>query len=224
MLTTWMLLLPDLASGFRWVFEGRFAIAPALVPAKTFPLQFSAFGWTLGGIVALEYDSSPCGSYVEVVDMGSLCWKNGAVGQWGTELFVSTERAAKACKDIWEVPAKKANLVFKDEGEMGITRTKNGFEITGWEKTRTGGSQRSPGVPLLWTPQIKALWLPLRLPLPATTAPKDLNLHRLRLSAESLSVSPISREETNDDDIIPLGFAISADGLRIEIAERHDYL
>lgn len=220
----WLVLFPVASTtSFQWVFEGRFAVAPALVPASSFPLQVSAFGWTLGGVVALEYDSSPCGSYVEVVEMGSLCAKNGAIGQWGSDLFVSTERAAKACRKIWKVPAQKARLVFEEEGKMGIKRRNDGgFEISGWKNTRTGGSWRSPGLPVLWTPQIKALWFPLRAPLVQNTSPKQYNLHRLRLSAESLTFSRFSR--CDQDEIIPLGFAVSADGLRIEIAEQHDFL
>ena len=35
-------------------------------------------GWSLGGLVCLEYDESPCGGYREVVDMGSLVVRNGA--------------------------------------------------------------------------------------------------------------------------------------------------
>ena len=31
--------------------------------------------------MCLEYDESPCGGYKEVVDMGSLVTRNGAVGQ-----------------------------------------------------------------------------------------------------------------------------------------------
>ena len=41
-----------------------------------------------GGVVSLEYDASPVGPYREYVTMGSLVTKRGALGQWGSRLFV----------------------------------------------------------------------------------------------------------------------------------------
>ena len=46
-----------------------------------------------GGVVSLEYDASPVGPYREYVTMGALVTKRGAVGQWGSRLFVRSGAA-----------------------------------------------------------------------------------------------------------------------------------
>ena len=38
--------------------------------------------------MSLEYDASPVGPYREYVTMGTLVTKRGALGQWGSRLFV----------------------------------------------------------------------------------------------------------------------------------------
>ena len=53
----------------------------------------------IGGNVCLQYDESPVGPYVEYVTMGSLVEKRGALGQWGSRLFVSTQPA----DEVWHV-------------------------------------------------------------------------------------------------------------------------
>lgn len=147
--------------------------------------------------------------------------------------LVSTRSAAKACESIWGVPARAAELNFTDEGHvLALMETGAGFVMQGWHLTRSSRprASRSPALPLLWTPQIKALWVPIRF-LPTTSSP-SFNIHRLRLSATSLAVSrfelqvkriqplpPTEGKAVNSSEHLPLGFAVSADGLRIEIAE-----
>ena len=71
-----------------------------------------------GGVVSLEYDESPVGPYYEYVTMGSLVYKRGFLGQWGSRLFVSTQPAEEVCRRIWEVPAEQAEISFVDGGAL----------------------------------------------------------------------------------------------------------
>lgn len=231
------------AADYEWQFDGRFMFAPALVRRGEDAIPggasvVSAFGWTLGGFVALEYDSSPVGAYYEVVEMGALVAKGGLLGQWGRELCVSTRPAEKVCRDAWGVPARLSRITFSEapSGEKRLAlraRADGGFGLEGWSATRSSEATTDPsepralGLPVLWTPTIKALWAPIALDLlgalaalfaPATD--EKLALHKLRLSATSLALSSF---ELQDDrraprEIIPFGFALSADGVRIEIA------
>lgn len=75
----------------------------------------SLFGYTLGGKVTLEYDTSPVGPYKEYVTMSSLVFKNGSIGQWGSRLYVSTQEAEDVCKQVWGVPAEVANIEFNEK-------------------------------------------------------------------------------------------------------------
>ena len=77
----------------------------------------SLFGWTVGGVVALEYDESPVGPYREYVSMGAVVTKRGALGQWGSRLYVSSAPAEAICKEVWGVPAETAEIEFVEAGE-----------------------------------------------------------------------------------------------------------
>ena len=71
---------------YPWSFDGRLWFRPALVKTPEGPLPgdvrpLGVFGWTLGGVVYLEYDESPVGPYVEYVTMGSLVEKRGALDE-----------------------------------------------------------------------------------------------------------------------------------------------
>ena len=103
-------------ASYPWSFSGRFWFRPALVrapPEDALPDGVSAvaaLGWTLGGVVTLEYDESPVGAYREYVTMGALVTKRGAVGQWGSRLCVSTPTAEAVCREVWGVPAQLADI------------------------------------------------------------------------------------------------------------------
>jgi hypothetical protein len=108
-----------ITSEFPWAFEGRVWFQPALVRAPATPevapgvTCLSLFGWTLGGVVCLEYDASPAGPYLEVVEMGALVASSGGgVGQWGSRLWVSTAPAEELCRAVWGVPAELRPLRF----------------------------------------------------------------------------------------------------------------
>jgi hypothetical protein len=156
--------------------------------------------------VILEYDYSPVGPYREYVTMGgvvglgrvdvpgessssSLC-----LGQWGTDLYVSTAIAEDVCRRAWGVPAQVANIEFEEDGEDlvdgpgdddddddddeggGGGRMRK-FVLSGWGNARILGDgdgegdvarnarRRYGNVPIFWTPTIKALWAPILLPL-----------------------------------------------------------
>ena len=234
---------------YPWLFTGRLWFRPAIVrveDSNTDSLDdtgivsiLSLFGYTIGGTVALEYDESPVGPYREYVSMGALvaCSKGGMVGQWGSRLYVSNKQAEVICQDVWGVPAEVANIDFIEETNslqvrsapdpLSITKTScPNIEVTGWSKTRVN-NENSPvrgGLPILWTPTIKALWAKL-LPL---TLNKDsqnngLPVHKLRLSASSVSLQFCS-QQPSDLLGIPLPIGLSVDNVLIEIGRKDGWL
>ena len=123
---------------YPWAFGGRFVFRPSLVrvvdddgggdgglPASSATLV-SLFGYTLGGSVMLEYDSSPVGPYREYVTMGGIVALGDVesrggrstltLGQWGTDLYVNTDVAVNVCRKTWGVPAQLANIAFDEDG------------------------------------------------------------------------------------------------------------
>mmetsp|Transcript_14520 Transcript_14520/g.20497 ORF Transcript_14520/g.20497 Transcript_14520/m.20497 type:complete len:356 (+) Transcript_14520:39-1106(+) len=110
---------------YPWSFTGRLWFRPALVkldqdqqlkpPSSVSMLNL--FGWTVGGVVALEYDDSPVGPYREYVTMGAVVSKRGCIGQWGSSLYVSNDEAERICQEIWNVPAQVANIEFVEGGQ-----------------------------------------------------------------------------------------------------------
>ena len=202
-----------------WRFEGRFLFAPQLVrapdatPGGTRPLAL--FGWTLGGVVALDYDASPVGAYREFVDMGAAVAKGGTVGQWGARLSVSTRPAADICRAVWRVPAETSAIDYADDGaSLAVAGGPGSYAVTGWGRTRLGGARRSPALPVAWTPEVKALWAPV-----GARAAAGLKVHDLRLSATALAVRRFADDRPDPDGKRrPLGFCLAADGLRIDIA------
>ena len=191
-------------AAYPYLFDGRLWFRPAIVrvppelPGDVRPVGL--FGFSIGGVVCLEYDVSPVGPYFEYVTMGALVTKRGALGQWGSRLFVSTEPAEEVCQRVWGVPAEVASLDFADPGEaLQVVRAPPreasqdapppAISVAGWSKTRSAdaGAALRGGLPILWTPTIKALWAPL-IPLPRVPGAEEaaLPLHKLRLSAKSL--------------------------------------
>ncbi|KAL1530958.1 hypothetical protein AB1Y20_001849 [Prymnesium parvum] len=216
---------------FPYRFEGRLWFRPALVRAPTeLPeglAALSLFGWTVGGVVALEYDISPVGPYLEYVTMGSLVTKRGALGQWGSDLYVSTAAAEEVCRRVWGVPAQHAHIAFANtsaplrvELPPRAAACRAEVSVAGWAAVRTAApsAARRGGLRVLWTPRLKALWAPL-VPLPA--APRQLQLHALRLSAGSVRL--VSCGQPPSDALgVPLGVGLTVDALRIEIGPQLD--
>ena len=94
------------------------------------------------------------------------------------------------------MPAETAEIEFAERGEsLRVDRppppsgpaSAAQIRVGGWQRARSGGEALRGGLPVLWTPQIKALWAPLVLPSAAAEGEAEpLALHRLRLSATSL--------------------------------------
>lgn len=283
---------------YPWIFTGRLWFRPSIikipqaafnnVKAKHSIQAINILGYTIGGSVALEYDTSPIGPYKEYVTMGSLVLKinNGKVylGQWGENLYVSTKEAASICDDIWGVPAQLANIEFVEESDSkdnmfiqsaplsytttattttateSNTKSSNIFEIlfskdknkkqkdinniqvNGWYKTRKCNTndltldviKNRPSIDMLWTPTIKALWLPFTLPFFQQYNNSNNNndndesllpLHKLRLSADSIGIvqsNQILKDSTDGGNTDLLGFTLPfglvVDNVAIEIS------
>jgi hypothetical protein len=238
---------------YPWCFTGRLWFRPALVriPSRSNPSDpvtppsvsiLSLFGWTLGGTVALEYDDSPVGPYLEYVTMGAVVNKSGALGQWGSRLYVSTKEAEQVCREIWKVPAESADITFDDDDQGSppisvesapdkfVTGTQQRITVRGWSNTRvlTSNEAKAPripswGLPALWTPTIKALWAPVVVPLPRSEHDEEsttnLPLHRLRLSAGALRLTMCGQSPSNALGI-PLGVGLVVDNVLIEISRQ----
>ncbi|KAL7537835.1 hypothetical protein ACHAXR_008108 [Thalassiosira sp. AJA248-18] len=249
-----------LDSDYPWRFEGRFIFRPSLVRVSN-EIQppsanlLSIFGYSLGGSVVLEYDVSPVGPYREYVTMGGVVGlgkvntgdgddgsstekRSLGIGQWGTNLYVSTQVAEDVCKLVWGVPAQVADIEFVESGdviadgpdeEIG-NRGGRKFSIEGWGNTRVldidESTKRYGNIPIFWTPTIKALWAPLLLPGlgGGVSEEKLLPLHKLRLSASAIRLQRSQRIQSQTSlDIegeVPLGLALVADNVLIEIGER----
>lgn len=233
---------------YPWRFDGRVWFRPALVRAPTEPLPagvsaVSLFGWTVGGVVALEYDESPVGPYREYVTMGAVVSKRGALGQWGSRLFVSTKQAEEVCVRVWDVPAEVRTIEFAEDGRGLCVEAPPALEasdealrpgpirVSGWAATRSTTKADAPlrgGIPIMWTPSIKALWAPL-VPLPPppagdSAAADSLPTHGLRLSASSLRLH-LCGQASSTELGVPLPIGLSVDDVRIEISrEREEVL
>lgn len=241
---------------YPWRFEGRFIFRPSLVritPSSSTPPSanlLSLFGYSLGGSVVLEYDVSPVGPYREYVTMGGVVGagevtigesnkKLLGIGQWGTDLYVSTQVAEDVCKQVWGVPAQVADIDFVEEGsvicdglddEATIGRgeiSKKQFKLSGWDNTRVltteelqQDNNRFGNIPIFWTPTIKALWAPISFPnIFGNEENELLPVHKLRLSASALRLKQCQRVGRSEGEL-PLGLVLVVDNVLIEIGEQ----
>mmetsp|Transcript_23881 Transcript_23881/g.57581 ORF Transcript_23881/g.57581 Transcript_23881/m.57581 type:complete len:332 (+) Transcript_23881:147-1142(+) len=245
-----------LDSDYPWRFEGRFIFRPSLVRISNEVQPQSAnllslFGYSLGGSVVLEYDISPVGPYREYVTMGgvvslgkvdvgepgSMDERRLGLGQWGTNLYVSTQVAEDVCQYVWGVPAQVADIDFVQTGDnladkFDVGRNSRGqpkFTLSGWKNTciveSDETSQRYGNIPIFWTPTIKALWAPFLFQFGKQSANEKqlLPLHKLRLSASALRLKRCQRFQSEGESAggeIPLGVALVVDNVLIEIGER----
>lgn len=269
---------PEAGLTYPWSFNGRLWFRPAFVRVPTQENKkpsppesvsiLSLFGWTIGGVVALEYDDSPVGPYCEYVTMGAVVSKRGALGQWGSRLYVSNSVAKRICDEIWKVPAEVAHIEFLEESSIfpslgvsaapdpvvnsleveEIARERQPFfsffgnkndpisgstgkpriVVEGWKNTRTlenpSDCDRKGGIPILWTPSIKALWAPF-VPFPPSdsNATDKLPLHRLRLSASAFKFH-FCWQHASDLLGVPVPIGLSVDNVLIEIGPQFDEL
>ena len=239
---------------YPWRFEGRFIFRPSLVritPSSSSPPSanlLSLFGYSLGGSVVLEYDVSPVGPYREYVTMGGVVGLGQVsvgetnkrllgVGQWGTDLYVSTQVAEDVCKQVWGVPAQVANIDFDEDGNIiedgpdseaasQSKRNKKVFQLKGWNNTRILSAEetkRFGNIPIFWTPTIKALWAPISFPNISNKVTQEelLPVHKLRLSAGALRLKQCKKNQPSEGEI-PIGLALVVDNVLIEIGEQVD--
>lgn len=105
---------------------------------------------TLGGLFAVEYESSPVGPYKEIAVLSGLVarnWGLGGLGAWASHIFVDSVDAAKAGEEIWGLPATVVPIDFdlptpnrsgdEAKGEDGVTFILNNDKVgvAGWKKT-----------------------------------------------------------------------------------------
>ena len=94
---------------------------------------------------------------------------------------------------------------------------------------RRGARSPPGGLPVLWTPSIKALWapfVPFGRDVKNHPSEKDeflFPLHRLRLSASAVRLR-LCGQEPSDLLGIPLGIGLVVDNVLIEIAPQSDML
>jgi hypothetical protein len=229
---------------YPWTFSGRVWFRPALVRVPSGPNTpkppasvtiLNLFGWTIGGNVALEYDDSPVGPYREYVTMGATVFKRGSFGQWGSKLYVNTQAAEDVCRKTWNVPAALADIEFSEEAATLKVKSapdvqatnKQTIQVNGWENSRIlkpeDDMTRNPagGLPLLWTPSIKALWTPFILLPSSKDDDSSLPLNRLRLSASAIRLTLCGQRPSNVLGIpIPIGIVV--DNVLIEISRQED--
>ena len=212
----------------------------------------------------LEYDTSPVGPYREYVTMGGIVGfgnvnvgsgdsiaeeRTLGIGQWGTDLYVSTKVAEDVCHNVWGVPAQLANIEFVEGGntlhdyepsfsEEGSEEGMRTFRLSGWNNARilnhdAKSTNRYGNLPIYWTPTIKALWAPILFPGRAVLGDNEesigrrqkhlLPLHKLRLSASTIRLKRCRRQmmpSKQAGEEVPLGFALVVDNVLIEIGER----
>lgn len=180
-----------------------------------------------------------------LVDVGGDNNKLIGVGQWGNNLYVSTQIAEDVCKQVWGVPAQVADIDFVESGDAlsdDFMEGRNKFSLAGWKNARilpssessdniNGNSfKRYGNIPIFWTPTIKALWAPISFPSlfsesnannNGDSAEEPLPVHKLRLSASALRLKRCDRKlPMQSGGEIPLGLALVVDNVLIEIGER----
>jgi len=171
--------------------------------------------------------------------------KKGTIGQWGSRLYVSTQEAEDVCKEIWGVPAELASIDFMDSTEeknindclqvtcAPIPSESSDIKISveGWKNTRVLSKEdfeyadtspkRWGGLPVYWTPTIKALWAPFFLSKEERNLESDLPLHKLRLSASAIRLHWSGLKE-NPNVGLELGLGLIVDNVLIEIGTKFE--
>jgi len=158
------------------------------------------------------------------------------------QLFGKDAPSLASFSDSLAATSSGSSNVLLSRSFVAPTAGREDIRVVNWARTRSSGKSSSScdasneggisdkpptrygGVPVLWTPSIKALWAPL-VPLPAPSSTSNapaapLPLHQLRLSATSLRLhwcSQAAGAEGLEALGLPFPVGLSADGLRIEI-------
>lgn len=214
---------------FPHQFTGRAVLVPMLIrlmdktERKSDEYKpWSIFGWTVGGIVALEYDESPVGPYLEYVQLGCLAslWHKGQpkgrflTGQVGQKLFVNETQALTLCESVWNLQGYKAPPEIVESHSQAM----DAF----FSDKLEGPALPFSNLPLLWTPTITAIWAQLLPALPQTTDETSrisaLTLNRLRVSGRARLVLRQFAPCEEEGDAIPLGVGVAVRQALIEIS------
>jgi hypothetical protein len=166
------------------------------------------------------------------------------LGQWGTNLYVSTQVAEDVCQQVWGVPATLADIEFEENGHRILDgpdgtigdAARRKFNLSGWNNARILSKnndslsiKRFGNVPIFWTPTIKALWAPIFFPFQDLSSrignQRSLPVHKLRLSASAMRLKRCDRRQQQSsieksEGEIPLGLALVVDNVLIEIGRR----
>jgi hypothetical protein len=241
---------PPTTNGYEWTFKGRAMLRPCLQRIEEKNLEttstaskhydtISLFGWTLGGLVALQYDVSPAANgelaYNEFVALGCLGICEHGIGQVGTALYVNETGAVELCESVWDLDAQLARIELQEEGigssvlDIQEDQRNRSFQLRGWSNLRHGDVlDRNVQLNLFWTPTITGIWLKLLPWWPfRNTAGRGLPVHRLRVSgnaklqlAGALESSEPIKQSSKGVTIIPLGVDIILQNALIEISSR----
>ncbi|CAE8646865.1 unnamed protein product [Polarella glacialis] len=77
------------------------------------------FGRTIGGSFAVEWDSSPWGSYREVGLLSSLVVAACSFGAWASHVWVDDDKAAEGGRRTWGLPTSSCNIRVEEAGDGG---------------------------------------------------------------------------------------------------------
>jgi len=149
---------PWLFKASRIHYQFRQVATPAALP--TVPDDgidlLSLNGNTLGGFFAVEYESSPVGPYKEVAVLSSLVarqWGLGGIGAWASHIFVDSEAAAEAGKDIWGLPASVVQIDFdassivgneNDDAPVSFFLSDEMVKVSNWAKSKEDTTSSFP--------------------------------------------------------------------------------
>lgn len=100
-----------------WIFNGNAIYQLQLVKTeearKHIPSQFKlveAFGYTLGGFYLARYDSSPAGSFDELVVLAGLVWNAPTSCAWASRVFVNNRDARDHGRTHVGLPSRLASF------------------------------------------------------------------------------------------------------------------
>ena len=97
----------------------RVDAASVVTPTSSGLTLLSLFGWTLGGVFAVEWTSSPIGPYREVAVLSGLVYKDFGIGAWASHIVVTTPEAVEAGRELFGLPATLGTLEFTAGGSDG---------------------------------------------------------------------------------------------------------
>lgn len=105
------------SAGPPWIFRGRAFyqlhlvkadVAKRFIPSDLHIVQ--AFGYTLGGFYLAQYDSSPAGTFDELVIIAGTVWNPPTSCAWAARVLVNSTEACEHGKKEVGLPSKVADV------------------------------------------------------------------------------------------------------------------